>query len=157
MQKVSERQGNKLKVDAINNGTVIDHIPGGAGLRVLDIVGGSRENIITLGIHLPSRSGAQKDLLKIEGREIKPEEVNQIALLAPQATINIIRNYKVVEKFPVKIPDQVEGLLRCPNPQCITNHESVKTRFVITQKNPVQLQCAYCERAYPAAEVQPNR
>ena len=84
----------KLKVDAIRNGTVIDHIPGGAGLRVLNIIGNSGSEVITLGINLASKNKGKKDLVKIEGRELLPEHVNQIALIAPNASINIIREFK---------------------------------------------------------------
>ena len=148
---------NKLKVDAIKNGTVIDHIPGGAGLRVLKIIGNSGEEVTTLGMNLPSKTGTKKDLVKIEGRELYPSEVNQIALIAPHATINIIRDFKVAEKYTVEIPKALNGLLTCPNPKCVTNMESIETKFNIIDKEPVQLNCIYCERAYFAEEVEPAK
>ena len=95
---------NKLKVDAIRNGTVIDHIPAGAGLRVLRIIGEEQTRVVAVGMNLPSKSNEKKDIVKIEGIELKHEEVNQIALIAPHATINIIREFEVTEKYNVKIP-----------------------------------------------------
>lgn len=147
----------KLKVDAIRNGTVIDHIPGGAGLRVLHIIGNSGSEVISLGINLPSKNKGKKDLVKIEGRELLPEHVNQIALIAPNATINIIREFKVSDKFEVKIPEALEGLLDCPNPLCVTNAESIITRFNVTRKRPVQLQCVYCEKTYGAEQLKQHK
>ena len=148
---------SKLKVDAIKNGTVIDHIPGGAGLRVLKIIGSTGEEVTTLGMNLPTKTGGKKDLVKIEGKELHPKEVNQIALIAPYATINIIRDFKVTDKYKVEIPKNVHGLLNCPNPKCITNMEKIPTRFKITDKEPVQLNCEYCERAYFAEEIEPAK
>jgi aspartate carbamoyltransferase regulatory subunit len=147
---------NKLKVDAIRSGTVIDHIPGGAGLKVLQIIGTNGKDVISLGINLASKTQQKKDLVKIEGKELLPEQVNQIALIAPHATINIIRDYKVIEKFSVDIPDAMEGLLVCPNPKCVTNSEKIRTRFKVVDKNPVKLQCCYCERIYAADDVNPR-
>ncbi|MEM2547195.1 MAG: aspartate carbamoyltransferase regulatory subunit, partial [Candidatus Bathyarchaeia archaeon] len=104
-----------LYVSKIKDGTVIDHITGGHALDVIKILGitGKEKRIITIAINVPSKRFKVKDIVKIEGRELKPEEVHKIALLAPHATINIIRNYNVVEKQRVKLPDVIEGIIKC--------------------------------------------
>lgn len=145
-----------LKVDAIRNGTVIDHIPAGGGLRVLEILESkeAQENdLITIGLNLPSRHLGKKDIIKIENRELTDDEVNQIALIAPAATFNIIRDFDVIRKMNVEIPDYVDGLMRCPNPKCITSDPVIKARMVCVSKEPVRLRCVYCERVYNTEEM----
>ena len=88
-----------------------------------------------------------KDIVKIEGRELKSREVDKIALIAPNATINIVREYEIVEKGKVTLLNNVRGILLCPNPNCITNtNEPVKTKFHVIDTNPLMLRCYYCER-----------
>ncbi len=139
----------KLKVDAIRNGTVIDHIPSGKGLSVLQLLQPQSHDVVTLGINLGSQRYGRKDILKIEGRELTPAEVNRIALLAPHAKVNIIRDFKVVEKRPVTLPPVLEGVLQCPNPQCITRTEPATTRFYVSGGEQPSLRCHYCERLFP--------
>lgn len=148
---------NKLKVDAIKNGTVIDHIPGKTALRVFFIIGEVEDEVVSIGLNLPSQTTGKKDLVKIEGRELSANEVNQIALIAPNATINIIRDFKVIKKFNVDIPEKIEGLMTCPNPKCITNMEAIPTSFKVKKAGQIQLQCTYCERTYPADEIKNKR
>ena len=101
--------------------------------------------VITIAINVPSRRFKRKDILKIEGRELKPEEVHKIALLAPHATINIIRNFRVVEKQRVKLPDLVEDIIECANPACIsTSNEPVTAKFYVEGEDPLLLKCHYC-------------
>ena len=139
----------KLKVDAIRNGTVIDHIPPGKGLSVLQLLQPLSNDVVTLGINLGSQRYGRKDILKIEGRELTPAEVNRIALLAPKAKVNIIRDFKVVEKRPVRLPILLEGVVQCPNPQCITRTEPAVTKFIVTEGQQLRLRCYYCERTFP--------
>lgn len=138
----------ELKVQPIRNGTVIDHIAPGNAIRVLRILGMPRPgwtSTITAAMNVPSSRG-RKDILKIEDRELDPAEVNKISLIAPNATINIVREYEVVRKERVTLPDKVTGLVKCPNPNCVTNHEPVRSQFLINAREPLRLQCGYCDR-----------
>lgn len=137
----------ELHVSKIKNGTVIDHITGGHALDVVKILGitGRETDPITIAIRVPSKLLKAKDIVKIEGRELKPQEVAKIALLAPHATINIIRDYKVVRKEEVKLPKVIENILRCANPACISNsNEPVETKFYVDGEDPLMLKCHYC-------------
>jgi len=136
-----------LYVSKIKDGTVIDHITGGHALDVIKILGitGKEKRVITIAMNVPSKRFKIKDIVKIEGRELNPEEVHKIALLAPHATINIIRNYKVVEKQRVKLPIVIEGIVKCANPACISNsNEPVKSKFYVKSEEPLILKCHYC-------------
>lgn len=137
----------ELRVSKIKNGTVIDHIRGGYALDVIKILGitGKEKQIITIAINVPSRRFRTKDILKIEGRALNSQEVNKIALVAPHASINIIRDYSVVEKLEVKLPKEIEGIIKCVNPCCISNSsEPVTSKFNVTSEEPLSLKCHYC-------------
>lgn len=145
-----------LHVSKIKDGTVIDHITGGYALDVIKILGitGKEKRIITIAINVPSRRFKIKDILKIEGRELKPHEVHKIALLAPHATINIIRDYKVVKKLRVKLPEVIENIVKCANPTCISNsNEPVKAKFYVKSEDPLILKCHYCGHLLERADV----
>ena len=138
----------ELKVQPIKDGTVIDHITPGQAVNVLRIlkIPGSSPSVISVAINVKSRIG-KKDIVKIENRELDPNEVNKIALIAPKATINIIRDYDVAKKYRVKLPDEILGIVKCSNPTCISNsREPVKSRFHVVNKDPAQIKCYYCER-----------
>ena len=113
----------EYKVTALKEGTVIDHLPAGSALKALEVLGDMGGRVVTVGMYLESKKREQKDIIKIEKRELTEREVAKIALLGPHTTISIIRNYRVVDKLPVKIPDEIHGVVRCPNPSCITNHD----------------------------------
>jgi aspartate carbamoyltransferase regulatory subunit len=137
----------ELRVSKIRDGTVIDHITAGHALDVVKILGitGDEKGPITIAINVPSKRFKTKDILKIEGRELKPQEVRKIALIAPHARINIVRNYKVIRKEEVKLPRVIEDILRCANPACISNsNEPVKSKFYIESEDPLLLKCHYC-------------
>ena len=136
-----------LRVSKIKNGTVIDHITGGHALDVIKILGitGRVNGVVTVAINVPSKKLDTKDMVKIEGRELKSEEVDKIALLAPHATINIVRNYKVVEKQRVKLPSIIRGIVKCANPACISNSkEPVQPTFYVESEEPLRIRCHYC-------------
>ncbi len=98
-------------------------------------------------MNVRSEKERKKDIVKIENRELKPKEVDKVALIAPDATINIIRNYNVEQKHKVSLPDTIKGIVRCANPNCISNlKEPVEPVFRIISKNPIKLRCYYCER-----------
>jgi aspartate carbamoyltransferase regulatory subunit len=137
----------ELRVSKIKDGTVIDHISGGHALDVVKILGitGKEKKVITIAINVPSKRFKTKDIVKIEGRELNPQEVHKIALLAPHATINIIRNYKVIEKQRVKLPKMIENIIKCANPACISNsNEPIQTKFYVESEEPLLLKCHYC-------------
>ncbi len=141
----SDKYQEGLLINAIQNGTVIDHITGGEALIVLRILGitGSTDECVSVATNVVSSALGRKDVVKIENRELKDEEVDRIALIAPKATINIIRERRVVEKKGVDIPDTLIGVLKCPNPCCITNtNEPVNSRFSVQGR---RLICTYCD------------
>ena len=146
----------ELKVKPIRNGTVIDHISPNKALRVLKILGlPSKETAVTLARNVQSSQMGSKDIVKIEGRELASREVDEIALIAPYATINIIRNYEIIGKGKVNLLNQIKNILACSNPNCITNtDEPVNTRFIVLQKEPLILRCHYCERIMDQEEVE---
>jgi aspartate carbamoyltransferase regulatory subunit len=137
----------ELRVSKIKDGTVIDHITAGHALDVIRILGitGRDKGPITIAINVPSKRFKVKDIVKIEGRELNPQEVHKIALLAPHACINIIRGYKVVRKQEVKLPKAIDDIIKCANPACISNsNEPVKARFYVDCDEPLLLKCHYC-------------
>jgi len=136
-----------LRVSKIREGTVIDHITGGHALDVVKILGITerRAGVVTVAMNVPSKRLGVKDMVKVEGRELAASEVDKIALLAPRATINIIKDYKVVEKKRVKLPDTLQGIVRCDNPACISNSsEPVQSKFYVEKEEPLRLKCHYC-------------
>jgi len=143
------------KVYTIKNGTVIDHIPEGKGLDIIDLLNLRQwKKIVTLGIGFTSKRHDKKDLIKIENKELTPEEVNKIAIIAPTATINIIRDFKRAKKFQVKLPEIIEGIIKCANPACITNHDNAKTKFYREKGKDIKLRCHYCERYFKQEELE---
>ena len=140
----------ELKITPIKNGTVIDHIGNGLSLEVLRIIGVKdldRDSTVSIALHVRSGKIGWKDIVKVENMELSPRKVNAIALVAPTATISIIRDFKVQEKRPVALPDRIAGILNCPNPSCITNQmEPVESEFEVASRRPVVLRCVYCER-----------
>ncbi|BAD86384.1 aspartate carbamoyltransferase, regulatory subunit [Thermococcus kodakarensis KOD1] len=147
-----------LKIEVIPEGTVIDHIPAGKWLKVIEILGLTKPNGGTLLIasNVPSKKLGRKDIVKVEGRYLSEEEVNKIALIAPMATVNIVKDYKIIEKFNVEIPDEITGILKCPNPNCVSNHEYVTPRFHVESREPLKLRCHYCERTINEDEIAQN-
>ncbi|RLF52612.1 MAG: aspartate carbamoyltransferase regulatory subunit [Thermoplasmata archaeon] len=139
----------ELKIPLIKEGTVIDHITAGNAVKVLHILGipeKTLDSVVSVVMNVKSKIG-KKDIVKVENRELKPEEVNKIALIAPKATINIIRDYEVVKKFKVHLPDEIVGIVRCPNPNCISNaREPIQSRFRVISRDPIRIKCCYCER-----------
>ncbi len=137
-----------LYVRKIKDGTVIDHIPAGRALIVLKILGitGKEGLRVAIVMNVESSRLGMKDIVKIEGLYLNEEDVNKISLIAPTATVNVIRDYVVVKKFKVKPPEVIEDIISCPNPTCITrkSKEPIKPRFKVIQTNPLKLQCIYC-------------
>jgi len=146
----------ELRVSKIKDGTVIDHIRGGFALDVVKILGitGKEKKIITIAINVPSKLFGVKDIVKIEGKALNSQEVNRIALVAPHASINIIHDYAMVEKLEVKLPKVIAGILKCPNPCCISNSdEPIVSKFYIKAEEPLLLKCHYCGVTLEQADV----
>lgn len=137
----------QLVVSAIKNGTVIDHIPAKDLFKVISILGLDHiENYITFGTNLDSKKLGKKAIIKLSELFFLTEDINKIALVAPAAKLNIIRDYEVVEKKVVEVPDEITGIAKCVNPMCITNKEDVTTKFKVVNKKNVSLKCYYCEK-----------
>ena len=137
----------QLSVNAIREGTVIDHIPAPVLFKVVSILGLDKlDNMVTFGNNLGSKKLDKKGIIKLSDIFFKDKDINKIALVAPCAKLNIIRNYEVVEKKVVVIPDEIVGIVTCVNPKCITNSEEVTTRFNVVSKSEIKLKCHYCEK-----------
>lgn len=137
----------EMRVRRIEHGTVIDHITAGQALNVLRILGvsGTTSAVVSVAMNVPSGAIGSKDIVKVEDRELKEEEVDRISLIAPNSTINIIRDFEVIEKYRVDLPEKLVGVVKCANPNCISNtNEPVISRFTVNKK-PVELRCIYCD------------
>ncbi|MFP4590031.1 MAG: aspartate carbamoyltransferase regulatory subunit [Halobacteriales archaeon] len=138
---MSERE---LRVSKIRDGTVVDHVTGGQALNVLDILGidGSAGTVLSIAMNVPSERLGRKDILKIEGRELSQEELDVLSLIAPRATVNIVRDFEVVDKRRVDRPRAVRGILACPNRNCITaTDEPIESQFDVLEDG---VRCRYC-------------
>lgn len=147
-----------LKVSRIKNGTVIDHITAGMAPAVLKILGIERgcPDTVIVAMNVRSNRLGLKDMVKVENRALEAETVKKIAIVAPQATVNIIRDMKVAEKIQVELPQELIGIIRCPNRNCITNSsERVVPHFTVESRDPLTMRCHYCESLVegPAAEL----
>lgn len=137
----------RLSVSAIKNGTVIDHIPAEVLFKVVSILKlDTLDTMITIGNSLESEKLGKKGIIKLSEVFFQDYEINKIALVAPCAKLNIIRNYEVDDKKVVEIPDEIIGIVKCVNPKCITNNEVVTTRFDVVSKSEIKLKCHYCEK-----------
>jgi aspartate carbamoyltransferase regulatory subunit len=122
-------------------------------LKILGIRGGEGR-IVSVAMNVPSKTANKKDIVKVENRELLPGEVDKIALIAPGATINIIRDYEVAEKTRVKLPDSIKGIVRCANPACVSNAgEPVEPKFIVERQDPLRLRCFYCARVMEKSDV----
>jgi len=137
----------ELQVRAIKNGTVIDHIPAELLFKVINILELDKcTTSVTIGNNYKSDMLGKKGIIKISQKFFEAEEINKIALIAPNVKFNIIRDYQVVEKSVVEAPEKVEGIVNCMNPKCITNVEDVYTKFKVMSPSPITLKCHYCEK-----------
>jgi len=141
------KEQKELKVSAIKNGTVIDHIPANSLFSVIAILKLDKlKNHLTIGNNLDSKKLGRKAIIKISDKFFKDEEINKIALVVPTAKLNIIKDYVVVEKKTVDLPKKAIGIAKCVNPKCITNNEKVTTKVSVIHGNEVALKCQYCEK-----------
>ncbi|PHM23820.1 aspartate carbamoyltransferase regulatory subunit [Xenorhabdus ehlersii] len=151
-------QDHQLQVEAIKCGTVIDHIPAHVGFKLLSLFKLTEtDQRITIGLNLPSNHLGKKDLIKIENTFLTAQQANQLAMYAPNATINNIENYVVVKKMQINLPDRIDSVLVCPNSNCISHNEPVDSSFyVMSEKDDVVLRCKYCEKEFDRQAVIDN-
>ncbi|SRR5581483_9525683 len=144
-----------LSVAAIKDGTVIDHIPTGAAIIILQLLKLiTKRHRVSIGLNLTSASMGFKDLIKIENRFLSEKETHDIAVFAPKSTISTIKNYKLVSKVNAQLPRMVERILVCPNLRCITHSEPVHTLFRVEERRAeVQLKCHFCEQIFERSEI----
>lgn len=136
----------ELQVAAIENGTVIDHIPTDRVLNVVELLGlHDTKSMVTVGFNLKSKKMGTKSIIKIADRFFSQEEINKLSVVAPNIVLNIIRNYEVVEKKKVETPNLLHGIVVCPNPKCITNNEPMATHFHVIDTTRGVIKCHYCE------------
>lgn len=148
----------ELKVSKIKNGTVIDHIPAGMAPAVLKILGIERgcPDTVIVAMNVRSQRLGLKDMVKVENRALEAATVKKIAIVAPQATVNIIKDMTVAEKIHVELPHELIGIIRCPNRNCITNSsERVVPYLTVESRDPLAMRCHYCESLVegPAVEL----
>lgn len=138
----------QLKVSAIKNGTVLDHIPSEQVFKVIDILHiWECTNPVTIGINLDSKSLGKKGIIKVSERFFKDDELNKVSLIAPNTSVNIIKNFEVIEKKIISIPKEIKGIAKCMNPMCVTNHQNIETKFTtIIEDGTISLLCNYCEK-----------
>ena len=144
---MNENNKQALQVSALCNGTVIDHIPADklfAVVNLLDIP--TMSNNVTIGYNLESKKLGKKGLIKISDRFFTDDEINKISVIAPNVVLNTIRNYNVVEKREVKMPDEIHNIIKCNNLNCITNNEPMGTHFYVANRDTHTLKCRYCEK-----------
>ena len=146
------------KIPAIKDGSVIDHIPSRDTFRIMRILDPQEfTHPISVTLNLASQKVGKKGVIKIDNRFLTEKEVNKIAILAPHATVSIIKNYTIVEKIQVQIPDELAGIISCSNPNCVTNEEEVLTHFKVVGEDPLEVKCVYCERVYGKDELEIKR
>ena len=150
-----EEAKRELKISAIGEGTVIDHIPTDATFKVVEILDlENHKEIVSIATNLQSKRLGKKGIVKVGGKSLTQEEVNKIAIVAPDATVNIIKNYDVKEKIKVKTPDVIDNVVKCSNPVCVTNSEQIATKFYVVKKDPLKIKCHYCERSMGKDEIE---
>ena len=142
-------QESDLTVRRIKDGTVIDHIDQGKGIRVLEAleIDGKEGNVITIALNVPSGKSKKKDIIKVENKYLEDDDTNKLAVIAPNSTVNIIKDYKVVQKRRVSLPNEIERIFRCSNPDCVTNsNEHIESSMDVVDKTGLVLKCKYCSR-----------
>ncbi|MEM4267255.1 MAG: aspartate carbamoyltransferase regulatory subunit [Candidatus Woesearchaeota archaeon] len=145
----------ELKISAISVGTVIDHIPPQYTFKIAEILNIDKTaHVVSVANNLDSKKLGKKGLIKIGGVFLSSKDIQKIALVAPHATISKIKNYKVFEKNRVVVPDELEGIVKCFNPNCITNIEHIKTRFYVIDKINLKIFCRYCERSMTREDIE---
>ena len=145
----------ELEVSAIKNGTVIDHIPANVTFKIVQILDlYNYPGAITIGTNLDSITLGRKGIIKIADRYLSDEEIGRLSVVSPDVTLNIIKDYQIVEKKYVKYPKQIIGVVKCTNPKCVTNHQPIPTKMEVFDMNQKSLRCIYCERVMQYGEIE---
>lgn len=145
----------ELAVAALENGTVIDHLPCTAVYKAVRILGiENMSNSVTIGNNLASKRMGRKAIIKVADIEFDTNSLNRIAIIAPNAVVNTIRDYTVADKKTVELPDVLVGVVRCSNPKCITNNEPMSTRFEVVDRENTVLRCCYCNRCVDGRDAE---
>lgn len=145
----------ELEVSAIENGTVIDHIPAEVTFKVVEVLGLYNFNgAITIGNNLSSKTLCKKGIIKVSDKFFTDEEIGRLTVIAPNVTLNIIRDYKIVEKKFVQLPKLLKNVVKCSNPKCVTNHQPVPTKMEVFNTETMALRCVYCERVMQRDEIE---
>lgn len=145
----------ELLVSAIENGTVIDHIPAEKTFQVVNLLNlHDEKNPVTIGFNLPSKKVGRKGIIKISNKFFSDDEINRLSVVAPKIVLNIIKGYEVVEKKTVETPDELRGIVKCNNPKCITNNEPMQTVFNVIDKEHGMLKCRYCDKEQEISKVE---
>ncbi|ABX13583.1 aspartate carbamoyltransferase regulatory subunit [Nitrosopumilus maritimus] len=150
---------SELMVRRIKEGTVIDHIDEGKGIQVLNAlrIDGSDGSLITIALNVPSGKFKKKDIIKVENKFLKDDDTNKLAVIAPKATINMIKDYKLVEKRRVSLPNEIDRIFRCSNPDCVTNStEHIESIMDVIDKEGRVLKCRYCSRVLDVNQLKYN-
>ncbi len=144
-----------LSVSAIKQGTVIDHITAGSALKIIKILKlDAHGNQVTVGLNLKSGSSGLKDIIKVENVKLTSAQSGQIAVFSPNATVNVIENFEVTAKYKVQMPEAVPNVLKCANPRCITNLQTISTLFLVEENNHhVILRCRHCEKHFTRDQI----
>ncbi|MBI5073436.1 aspartate carbamoyltransferase regulatory subunit [Candidatus Woesearchaeota archaeon] len=143
-----------LEVSAIEHGTVLDHLPSEKVMKIAGMLGFHTDCCVTIGLNLTSKKHQKKGIIKIAGRDLEEAELNKIAILAPHVTVNTIEGFLVTKKKKIVLRGIEPDTIRCMNPNCITNHQSVITKFHIIEKTPLKIRCYYCERSMEEKEIE---
>jgi len=142
-----------VRLVPISNGTVLDHLPSGSALKIVEILGlDNPKDAVTLAINTESKAMGRKDLVFIAGKELEKKEIDKIGLIAEGATLNLIRNKHVEKKEKIGMPDHADGLIKCMNPKCVSTIENLPTKFTI-KKKPLRAKCVYCEKEMNEQEI----
>lgn len=148
------KDSKEMAVAALRHGTVIDHIPADVLFKAVRILGIEKMTTnVTIGNNLESKRLGRKGIIKVADVEFPDDVLNRIALIAPRANINIIRDYAVVKKFPIALPEEIVGIVRCGNPKCVTNNEPMRTRFSVVDREDVTIRCHYCGQTVKSGEA----
>ncbi|NDV78827.1 aspartate carbamoyltransferase regulatory subunit [Dysgonomonas sp. 511] len=143
---MSQEPIKELQVAALCNGTAIDHIPSDVVFKVVSLLELEKlDNPITIGNNLESKKMKSKGIIKISDKFFEEEVINKIALIAPNVVLNTIKDYRVVDKKRVVLPQVIKGIVKCNNPKCITNNEPMLTRFDVIDADNTELRCHYCD------------
>ena len=144
-----------LQVAALKNGTVIDHIPSDKLFTVVALLGlQDSDSNITIGNNFESKKLGKKGIIKVADRFFTDEEISRLSVVAPNVKLNIIRDYEVVEKREVRLPEELRGIVKCANPKCITNNEPMPTLFHVVDKDNCVIKCHYCEKEQTREDIE---